>query len=44
MAAGITQGPAVGAALNAALDAVIEERVPNEQEALITFVKEWLQH
>ena len=43
MAAGVLQGPMVGTALNAALDAVIEERVPNEQEALIAFVKEWLQ-
>lgn len=42
MAAGAAQGPTVGAALAAALDAVIDERVPNEQASLIAFVKEWL--
>ncbi|MEI3231098.1 MAG: hypothetical protein V8S24_07580 [Gordonibacter pamelaeae] len=37
MAAGVRQGPAVGAVLAAALDAVIDERVPNERAALLAF-------
>lgn len=41
MEAGIEQGPDVGRALQAALDAVIDERIPNEREALISFLKEW---
>ena len=41
MAAGIPQGPAVGEALAAALDAVIDERVPNERGALLSFLGAW---
>ncbi|WP_246600067.1 CCA tRNA nucleotidyltransferase [Gordonibacter massiliensis (ex Traore et al. 2017)] len=41
MAAGIPQGPDVGAALAAALDAVIDERVPNERGALLAFLDAW---
>lgn len=41
MAADVAQGPDVGAVLAAALDAVIDERVPNEKDALLGFVKEW---
>lgn len=39
MECGIPAGPGVGEALAAALDAVIEERVPNDREALIAFVR-----
>ena len=42
MAAGVRQGPAVGAVLAAALDAVIDERVPNERAALLAFAATWL--
>lgn len=42
MALGAPQGPLVGAALDAALEAVIDERVPNEREALEGFAREWL--
>ncbi len=41
MDAGIAQGPSVGAALAAALDAVIDERIPNDREALLAFLDEW---
>lgn len=41
MAGGVAQGPDVGAALEAALDAVIEGAVPNERDALAAFVEEW---
>ena len=34
---GIAPGPAVGETLAAALDAVIDERIPNEREALLHF-------
>ncbi len=37
---GIGQGPAVGAALENALAAVIDERIPNEREALLAFLQE----
>ena len=40
MALGIPQGPAVGDALQAALEAVMDERVPNEPKALETFIRE----
>lgn len=36
---GIAEGPAIGAALERALDAVIDERVPNEREALLEFLQ-----
>lgn len=38
MGTGIPAGPAVGKALRAALDAVIDEHVPNERAALLDFV------
>ena len=41
MDAGIAQGPSVGAALAAALDAVIDEQIPNDRETLLTFLDEW---
>lgn len=41
MDAGIAQGPSVGAALAAALDAVIDERIPNDRETLLEFLDEW---
>jgi len=40
MEAGIPAGRAVGLALQSALDAVIDERIPNERDALLEFVKE----
>lgn len=40
MALGVEAGPEIGRILNAALDAVIDERVPNEREALLAFVRE----
>lgn len=39
IALGIPAGPAVGALLAQALDAVMEEAVPNEKEALLEFVE-----
>ena len=42
MAAGVEAGPEVGRLLNEALDAVIDERVPNEREALLAFIGECL--
>ena len=39
LALGVAEGPAVGALLQQALDAVIDELVPNEREALLEFVK-----
>lgn len=39
MKAGIPQGPAIGDALNAALDDVIDERIPNDREALLAFLE-----
>lgn len=44
MAAGIPQGPAVGSALNAALDAVIEGALPNQREELLRFLEYWAQN
>ena len=40
IALGIEQGPAVGAALERALSAVIDEKVPNEREALLAFIED----
>ena len=39
LALGVPRGPEVGRALQAALDAVIEGLVPNEREALRSFVR-----
>ena len=39
-ALGIARGPALGAALEEAYTAVIEERVPNEKEALLAYLSE----
>lgn len=39
VALGIAEGPAVGTALRSALAAVIDERVPNEREALVAFLE-----
>lgn len=36
-------GPAVGQALNALLDAVIDEKIPNDREALLAFATEYLE-
>lgn len=41
MDAGIAQGPSVGTALAAALDAVIDEQIPNDRETLLAFLDEW---
>lgn len=41
MDAGIAQGPSVGAALAAALDAVIDEQIPNDRETMLAFLDEW---
>ena len=40
MDAGVPAGRPVGLALQAALEAVIDERIPNERDALLDFVKE----
>ena len=40
MSLGVPEGPGVGDALAQALDAVIDERVPNERNALLSFVAE----
>ena len=40
MALGVPAGPEVGRLLDACLDAVIDERVPNEHEALLAFAEE----
>ncbi len=37
MALGVKAGPVVGKVLEAALDAVVDEQVPNEREALLAF-------
>ena len=39
MEAGIPQGPAIGNALNEALEAVIEGALPNEREELLEFLQ-----
>lgn len=39
IAAGIPEGKAVGFALNAALDGVMSEAVPNEKQALLDYIK-----
>ena len=36
--AGVKPGPELGQLLNAALDAVIEDNVPNEREALLAYL------
>lgn len=41
MRLGVPKGPRVGQALDAALDAVIEDQVPNNKEALTDFVCAW---
>ncbi len=41
MALGVPQGPLVGRALAEALDAVIDESIPNEPDALRAFVEGW---
>ena len=38
IAAGIPEGPAVGKVLESALEAVIDERIGNEREALLSFI------
>ena len=38
--AGIPQGPAIGNALSAALEAVIEGALPNQREELLEFLRE----
>ena len=40
MALGIPHGPEVGKALSRALDAVIDEKVPNEKSALLDYLSE----
>lgn len=42
IAAGVPQGPLVGAALEQALDAVIDEKIPNEREPLLVFVQNFI--
>ena len=42
LALGAPRGPLVGAALAAALDAVIDEQVPNEPDPLRAFLADWL--
>ena len=39
MALGVAAGPEVGRLLDACLDAVIDERVPNEREELLAFAE-----
>ena len=39
LALGVLAGPRIGELLDLALDAVIEEKLPNEREALIAFLK-----
>ena len=39
LALGVPAGPRIGELLDLALDAVIEEKLPNEREALIAFLK-----
>ncbi|MGI6046377.1 MAG: CCA tRNA nucleotidyltransferase [Eggerthellaceae bacterium] len=43
IALGVTRGPAVGKALEAALDAVIDETLANDKKALCDFVGAWWQ-
>ena len=40
---GIKQGPAVGKIMNMLLDDVLEQKIPNENEALKTAAKTYLQ-
>ena len=40
MALGVSPGPEIGALLEAALDAVIDETVPNKHEALLDYVRQ----
>ena len=39
---GATGGPTVGQALEATLEEVVDEQIPNEREALLSFVAQWL--
>ena len=39
LAIGIPAGPSVGQALESALDAVMDERIPNEHDAIVAFMK-----
>lgn len=39
LALGVPAGPRIGELLDAALDAVIEEKLPNEREALVAFLR-----
>lgn len=41
MALGVEQGPGVGEALHAALDAVIDGRAPNDRDALLALIAVW---
>ena len=41
LAMGMPQGPHIGAALNAMLEAVMDETLPNERAALLRFAREW---
>ena len=38
MAVGIPRGPEVGKALSRALDAVIDEKIPNEKDAILDYL------
>lgn len=42
IALGVPKGPEVGAALQTALDAVIDEQVCNEKEALLLLIRDWI--
>ena len=44
LALGLEPGPAVGDVLKACLDAVIDERLENESDALLAFAKEHIAH
>lgn len=42
-AAGLAPGPAIGALLQAALEAVVDGTVPNERGPLLTFAAQWME-
>ena len=42
MELGVAAGPAIGAALKAILNSVVDEEIPNEREALLARAKSWL--
>ena len=42
IALGVEPGPEIGALLHRALDAVIDEEVPNEHDALMELLKSWI--